>query len=102
MSKRPLFSPTTTSVPKTAYAPSPRTHSCSSAAGRREAAGLSVTNTEPRAGAVGRPLRGRRRLDRLLPDGLSVAGRHAQAVAGEGLRSDGQVVPGRSASWKAH
>jgi hypothetical protein len=49
--------------------------------------------------------------DGALADGLGVAGGHAQAGAGEGLRSDGQVVPSsaaavftdpsRSASWKA-
>jgi hypothetical protein len=51
------------------------------------------------------------RLGCALADGLGVAGGHAEAVAGEALRSDGQVVPSSFAaaltlpscwaSWKA-
>jgi hypothetical protein len=36
-------------------------------------------------------------VDGPLPDGAGLASRHATPVAGEGLRSDGQVVP----SWAA-
>jgi hypothetical protein len=49
--------------------------------------------------------------DGVLPDRFGVGGWHAQAVAGEGLCSDGQVVPSStaaaftlpscSASWEA-
>jgi hypothetical protein len=37
-------------------------------------------------------------VDRALADGLGVAGRHAEPVAGEALRSDGQVVPSSAAA----
>jgi hypothetical protein len=50
-------------------------------------------------------------LDRPLPDRLRITSWHAKPVGGEGLRSDGQVVPSSaaaaftepscSASWKA-
>jgi hypothetical protein len=73
-----LFNSTTTLAPKMTYSSSRRTHAYSSAAGRSRAGRaprLSATNTRSTVGVAGHP----------LPDGLRVAGGHAEAVAGEGL-----------------
>jgi hypothetical protein len=96
-----LYSSITTLAPRMAYRFSRRTHWYSSAGNRSRAMrvpGLSATNTGSNPGTAGWPSIALAGVgDGPLPDGLRVAARASQAVAGEGLRNDGQVVP---AGWR--
>jgi len=81
-----LYSSTTTLAPKVAYCSSRRTHWYSSAGGRGRTgrgSGLRVTNIQRRGHRLAGALVGGG--DGPLADRLGVWGRHAQAVAGEGL-----------------
>jgi hypothetical protein len=80
------LSSTTTLAPKMAYSSSQRTHVYSSAGDRSRRGGRGVEGHKHRIhGREGWPVRWRAAAMAALPDGLGVAGGHAQAVAGEGF-----------------